>query len=81
MEIPEISEVTESPSSTTSSSSIRRKKRRKKRARSDAHLHEDVSSSSEERETPEQDILKEESMFMARLELSFSLCNTLISFV
>lgn len=79
MDIPEVSEVTESPSSTTSSSSARRKKRRKKRARSDAHLHEDVSSSSEERETPEQDIMKEESVFMARLELTFSLCYAIIS--
>ncbi|KAL7891547.1 hypothetical protein AOLI_G00010230 [Acnodon oligacanthus] len=61
-EIPEISEVAESPSSTTSSTSNRRKKRRKRRARSDAHLHEDGSSSSEERETPEQDILNEESL-------------------
>uniref|UniRef100_A0A3B4DHR7 phosphatidate phosphatase n=1 Tax=Pygocentrus nattereri TaxID=42514 RepID=A0A3B4DHR7_PYGNA len=61
-EIPEISEVAESPSSTTLFSSNRRKKRRRRRARSDAHLHEDGSSSSEERETPEQDILNEESL-------------------
>uniref|UniRef100_A0AAR2J0I8 phosphatidate phosphatase n=1 Tax=Pygocentrus nattereri TaxID=42514 RepID=A0AAR2J0I8_PYGNA len=71
-EIPEISEVAESPSSTTLFSSNRRKKRRRRRARSDAHLHEDGSSSSEERETPEQDILNEESLspLLARLEQS-----------
>lgn len=77
MEVPEVLEVTESPSSTTSSSSARRKKRRKKRARSDAHLHEDAGSSSEERETPEQDVLKEESVLMARLELLFRFCAVL----
>uniref|UniRef100_A0AAR2M1X5 phosphatidate phosphatase n=1 Tax=Pygocentrus nattereri TaxID=42514 RepID=A0AAR2M1X5_PYGNA len=73
-EIPEISEVAESPSSTTLFSSNRRKKRRRRRARSDAHLHEDGSSSSEERETPEQDILNEESLspLLARLEQSVS---------
>ncbi|XP_047669578.1 zgc:123305 isoform X5 [Tachysurus fulvidraco] len=60
-----VSEVAESPFNTTASS--RRKKRRKKRTRSDAHLHEDDSSSSEERENPEQDVLKEESVFMASL--------------
>uniref|UniRef100_A0AAR2M5D6 phosphatidate phosphatase n=1 Tax=Pygocentrus nattereri TaxID=42514 RepID=A0AAR2M5D6_PYGNA len=55
-EIPEISEVAESPSSTTLFSSNRRKKRRRRRARSDAHLHEDGSSSSEERETPDKSV-------------------------
>uniref|UniRef100_A0A8C2F2K4 phosphatidate phosphatase n=1 Tax=Cyprinus carpio TaxID=7962 RepID=A0A8C2F2K4_CYPCA len=39
-DVPEVSEVTESPSSITSSSS-RRKKRRRKRARSDTHLREE----------------------------------------
>ncbi|XP_058259454.1 zgc:123305 [Hemibagrus wyckioides] len=73
MEVPEISEVAESPTSTASSSSTRRKKRRKKRTRSDVHLHEDVSSSSEERETPEQDVLKEESVFMASKSVYYSL--------
>ncbi|KAF7711600.1 zgc:123305 [Silurus meridionalis] len=73
MEGPDILEVPESPASTTSSSSARRRKRRKKRARSDAHLHEDVGSSSEERETAEQDILKEESGFMASKSVYYSL--------
>ncbi|KAM9482476.1 phosphatidate phosphatase LPIN2 isoform 1-T2 [Clarias gariepinus] len=73
MEVPEILEVTESPSSTTSSSSNRRKKRRKKRSRSDAHVHEDVSSSEEERETREQDILKEETVIMASKSVYYSL--------
>uniref|UniRef100_A0A8C1KVT7 phosphatidate phosphatase n=1 Tax=Cyprinus carpio TaxID=7962 RepID=A0A8C1KVT7_CYPCA len=39
-DVPDVSEVTESPSSITSSSS-RRKKRRRKRARSDTHLREE----------------------------------------
>ncbi|KAF5909332.1 phosphatidate phosphatase LPIN2-like isoform X2, partial [Clarias magur] len=73
IEMPEISEVTESPSSTTSSSSNRRKKRRKKRSRSDAHVHEDVSSSEEERETREQDILREETVIMASKSVYYSL--------
>ncbi|KAK3574854.1 hypothetical protein QTP86_018320 [Hemibagrus guttatus] len=73
MEVPEVSEVAESRASTPSSSSTRRKKRRKKRTRSDVHLHEDVISSSEERETPEQDVLKDESMFMASKSVYYSL--------
>ncbi|XP_017335393.1 zgc:123305 isoform X2 [Ictalurus punctatus] len=73
MEAAEVSEVNESPSSTTSSLSTWRKKRRKKRTRSDAHLHEDVGSSSEERETPEQEILKEESVFMGSKSVYYSL--------
>ncbi|XP_066519939.1 zgc:123305 [Hoplias malabaricus] len=60
VEVLEEPEVAESLTSTTSSSSTRRKKRRKKRARSDAHLHEDGSSSSEERETSELEVLSEE---------------------
>uniref|UniRef100_A0AAR2LET7 phosphatidate phosphatase n=1 Tax=Pygocentrus nattereri TaxID=42514 RepID=A0AAR2LET7_PYGNA len=48
-EIPEISEVAESPSSTTLFSSNRRKKRRRRRARSDAHLHEDGKKNTENR--------------------------------
>uniref|UniRef100_A0A9J7ZWU9 phosphatidate phosphatase n=1 Tax=Cyprinus carpio carpio TaxID=630221 RepID=A0A9J7ZWU9_CYPCA len=59
-DVPEVSEVTESPSSITSSSS-RRKKRRRKRARSDTHLREEASSSSDEKESLDQDFLKEES--------------------
>uniref|UniRef100_A0A673NFP5 phosphatidate phosphatase n=1 Tax=Sinocyclocheilus rhinocerous TaxID=307959 RepID=A0A673NFP5_9TELE len=48
-DVPEVSEMTESPSSITSSSS-RRKKRRRKRARSDTHLREEASSSADEKE-------------------------------
>uniref|UniRef100_A0A8C1UIM8 phosphatidate phosphatase n=1 Tax=Cyprinus carpio TaxID=7962 RepID=A0A8C1UIM8_CYPCA len=59
-DVPDVSEVTESPSSITSSSS-RRKKRRRKRARSDTHLREEASSSSDEKESLDQDFLKEES--------------------
>ncbi|TVK90513.1 Phosphatidate phosphatase LPIN2 [Bagarius yarrelli] len=73
MEAPDVSEVAESFSSTTSSLSTRRKKRRKKRMRSDAHLHEEVSSSSEERETPEQDAVKEESVFVASKSVYYSM--------
>uniref|UniRef100_A0A8B9LIV2 Zgc:123305 n=1 Tax=Astyanax mexicanus TaxID=7994 RepID=A0A8B9LIV2_ASTMX len=62
IEVPEFSEVAESPASTNSSSATRRKKRRKKRARSDTHLREDSSSSSEERDTSEQDLFNEESV-------------------
>uniref|UniRef100_A0A8C1H700 phosphatidate phosphatase n=1 Tax=Cyprinus carpio carpio TaxID=630221 RepID=A0A8C1H700_CYPCA len=65
-DVPEVSEVTESPSSITSSSS-RRKKRRRKRARSDTHLREEASSSSDEKESLDQDFLKEESPLAARL--------------
>uniref|UniRef100_A0A8C1KV45 phosphatidate phosphatase n=1 Tax=Cyprinus carpio TaxID=7962 RepID=A0A8C1KV45_CYPCA len=65
-DVPDVSEVTESPSSITSSSS-RRKKRRRKRARSDTHLREEASSSSDEKESLEQDFLKEESPLAARL--------------
>uniref|UniRef100_A0A8B9LLH3 phosphatidate phosphatase n=1 Tax=Astyanax mexicanus TaxID=7994 RepID=A0A8B9LLH3_ASTMX len=70
IEVPEFSEVAESPASTNSSSATRRKKRRKKRARSDTHLREDSSSSSEERDTSEQDLFNEESvsLMVARLE-------------
>uniref|UniRef100_A0A8B9LKS2 phosphatidate phosphatase n=1 Tax=Astyanax mexicanus TaxID=7994 RepID=A0A8B9LKS2_ASTMX len=60
IEVPEFSEVAESPASTNSSSATRRKKRRKKRARSDTHLREDSSSSSEERDTSEQDLFNED---------------------
>uniref|UniRef100_A0A8C1KVL3 phosphatidate phosphatase n=1 Tax=Cyprinus carpio TaxID=7962 RepID=A0A8C1KVL3_CYPCA len=63
-DVPDVSEVTESPSSITSSSS-RRKKRRRKRARSDTHLREEASSSSDEKESLEQDFLKEESPLAA----------------
>uniref|UniRef100_A0A8C2F584 phosphatidate phosphatase n=1 Tax=Cyprinus carpio TaxID=7962 RepID=A0A8C2F584_CYPCA len=63
-DVPEVSEVTESPSSITSSSS-RRKKRRRKRARSDTHLREEASSSSDEKESLDQDFLKEESPLAA----------------
>uniref|UniRef100_A0A4W4HSM0 Zgc:123305 n=1 Tax=Electrophorus electricus TaxID=8005 RepID=A0A4W4HSM0_ELEEL len=75
IEVPQFSEVTESPSSTTSSSSTRRKKRRRKRARCDAHPREDCSSSSEERETPEQELNKEEpvSPMMASKSVYYSL--------
>ncbi|XP_072539222.1 phosphatidate phosphatase LPIN3 [Salminus brasiliensis] len=75
IEISEVSEVAESPSSTTSSSAMRRKKRRRKRARSDTHLREDDSSSSEERETLEQDIFNEESVspMMASKSVYYSL--------
>uniref|UniRef100_A0A673NJ97 phosphatidate phosphatase n=1 Tax=Sinocyclocheilus rhinocerous TaxID=307959 RepID=A0A673NJ97_9TELE len=59
-DVPEVSEMTESPSSITSSSS-RRKKRRRKRARSDTHLREEASSSADEKESLDQDVLKEES--------------------
>lgn len=71
-EVPEALEEAESPS-TTSSSSTRRKKRRKIRIRSEAHLHEEVSSSSEEKETPEQDAVKEESVFMASKSVYYSM--------
>ncbi|KAI4883059.1 hypothetical protein NFI96_029351 [Prochilodus magdalenae] len=75
IEVPEVSEVAESPSSTTSSSSTRRKKRRRKRVRNDTHLREDGSSSSEERETLEQDNHNEESMspLMASKSVYYSL--------
>uniref|UniRef100_A0A8C1UKX8 phosphatidate phosphatase n=1 Tax=Cyprinus carpio TaxID=7962 RepID=A0A8C1UKX8_CYPCA len=63
-DVPDVSEVTESPSSITSSSS-RRKKRRRKRARSDTHLREEASSSSDEKESLDQDFLKEESPLAA----------------
>uniref|UniRef100_A0A673M8I9 phosphatidate phosphatase n=1 Tax=Sinocyclocheilus rhinocerous TaxID=307959 RepID=A0A673M8I9_9TELE len=66
-DVPEVSEVIESLSSTASSSN-RRKKRRRKRARSDTHVHEDASSSSDEKESLDQDVLKEESLLAARLE-------------
>uniref|UniRef100_A0A672KSP2 phosphatidate phosphatase n=1 Tax=Sinocyclocheilus grahami TaxID=75366 RepID=A0A672KSP2_SINGR len=59
-DVPEVSEVIESLSSAASSSN-RRKKRRRKRARSDTHVHEDASSSSDEKESLDQDVLKEES--------------------
>uniref|UniRef100_A0A8B9LKJ0 phosphatidate phosphatase n=1 Tax=Astyanax mexicanus TaxID=7994 RepID=A0A8B9LKJ0_ASTMX len=74
IEVPEFSEVAESPASTNSSSATRRKKRRKKRARSDTHLREDSSSSSEERDTSEQDLFNEESvsLMVARLDLFYS---------
>uniref|UniRef100_A0A671L7F7 phosphatidate phosphatase n=1 Tax=Sinocyclocheilus anshuiensis TaxID=1608454 RepID=A0A671L7F7_9TELE len=71
-DIPEVSEMTESPSSITSSSS-RRKKRHRKRARSDTHLREEASSSSDEKESLDQDVLKEESLLAARLERSHHL--------
>uniref|UniRef100_A0A672KPF5 phosphatidate phosphatase n=1 Tax=Sinocyclocheilus grahami TaxID=75366 RepID=A0A672KPF5_SINGR len=60
-DVPEVSEVIESLSSAASSSN-RRKKRRRKRARSDTHVHEDASSSSDEKESLDQDVLKEESV-------------------
>uniref|UniRef100_A0A8B9LIH7 phosphatidate phosphatase n=1 Tax=Astyanax mexicanus TaxID=7994 RepID=A0A8B9LIH7_ASTMX len=63
IEVPEFSEVAESPASTNSSSATRRKKRRKKRARSDTHLREDSSSSSEERDTSEQDLFNEDLFY------------------
>uniref|UniRef100_A0A673M172 phosphatidate phosphatase n=1 Tax=Sinocyclocheilus rhinocerous TaxID=307959 RepID=A0A673M172_9TELE len=66
-DVPEVSEVIESLSSTASSSN-RRKKRRRKRARSDTHVHEDASSSSDEKESLDQDVLKEESLLAARDE-------------
>uniref|UniRef100_A0A671Q610 phosphatidate phosphatase n=1 Tax=Sinocyclocheilus anshuiensis TaxID=1608454 RepID=A0A671Q610_9TELE len=66
-DVPEVSEVIESLSSAASSSN-RRKKRRRKRARSDTHVHEDASSSSDEKESLDQDVLKEESLLAARLE-------------
>uniref|UniRef100_A0A9J8BBF1 phosphatidate phosphatase n=1 Tax=Cyprinus carpio carpio TaxID=630221 RepID=A0A9J8BBF1_CYPCA len=53
-DVPEVSEVIESLSSAASSSN-RRKKRRRKRARSDTHVHEDASSSSDEKESLDQD--------------------------
>uniref|UniRef100_A0A9J7XY32 phosphatidate phosphatase n=1 Tax=Cyprinus carpio carpio TaxID=630221 RepID=A0A9J7XY32_CYPCA len=68
-DVPEVSEVTESPSSITSSSS-RRKKRRRKRARSDTHLREEASSSSDEKESLDQDFLKEESPLAASVFFS-----------
>uniref|UniRef100_A0A673N6H0 phosphatidate phosphatase n=1 Tax=Sinocyclocheilus rhinocerous TaxID=307959 RepID=A0A673N6H0_9TELE len=71
-DVPEVSEMTESPSSITSSSS-RRKKRRRKRARSDTHLREEASSSADEKESLDQDVLKEESLLAARLERSHHL--------
>uniref|UniRef100_A0A9J8BPK6 phosphatidate phosphatase n=1 Tax=Cyprinus carpio carpio TaxID=630221 RepID=A0A9J8BPK6_CYPCA len=67
-DVPEVSEVIESLSSAASSSN-RRKKRRRKRARSDTHVHEDASSSSDEKESLDQDVLKEESLLAARLEV------------
>uniref|UniRef100_A0A9J7XMV0 phosphatidate phosphatase n=1 Tax=Cyprinus carpio carpio TaxID=630221 RepID=A0A9J7XMV0_CYPCA len=66
-DVPEVSEVIESLSSAASSSN-RRKKRRRKRARSDTHVHEDASSSSDEKESLDQDVLKEESLLAARDE-------------
>ncbi|KTF84955.1 hypothetical protein cypCar_00027012, partial [Cyprinus carpio] len=71
-DVPEVSEVTESPSSITSSSS-RRKKRRRKRARSDTHLREEASSSSDEKESLDQDFLKEESPLAASKSVYYSL--------
>uniref|UniRef100_A0A8C1KTC0 phosphatidate phosphatase n=1 Tax=Cyprinus carpio TaxID=7962 RepID=A0A8C1KTC0_CYPCA len=71
-DVPDVSEVTESPSSITSSSS-RRKKRRRKRARSDTHLREEASSSSDEKESLEQDFLKEESPLAASKSVYYSL--------
>ncbi|KAL1273397.1 hypothetical protein QQF64_029259 [Cirrhinus molitorella] len=71
-DVPELSEVTESPSSATSSSS-RRKKRRRKRARSDMHLHEEASSSSDEKEGLDQDILKEDSLLAASKSVYYSM--------
>lgn len=62
--------MTESPSSVTSSSS-RRKKRRRKRARLDTHLREEASSSSDEKESLDQDVLKEESLLAARFTKVF----------
>uniref|UniRef100_A0A672KSA2 phosphatidate phosphatase n=1 Tax=Sinocyclocheilus grahami TaxID=75366 RepID=A0A672KSA2_SINGR len=61
-DVPEVSEVIESLSSAASSSN-RRKKRRRKRARSDTHVHEDASSSSDEKESLDQDVLKEDVFF------------------
>uniref|UniRef100_A0A8C1UHT9 phosphatidate phosphatase n=1 Tax=Cyprinus carpio TaxID=7962 RepID=A0A8C1UHT9_CYPCA len=71
-DVPDVSEVTESPSSITSSSS-RRKKRRRKRARSDTHLREEASSSSDEKESLDQDFLKEESPLAASKSVYYSL--------
>uniref|UniRef100_A0A671L4M4 Phosphatidate phosphatase LPIN2-like n=1 Tax=Sinocyclocheilus anshuiensis TaxID=1608454 RepID=A0A671L4M4_9TELE len=71
-DIPEVSEMTESPSSITSSSS-RRKKRHRKRARSDTHLREEASSSSDEKESLDQDVLKEESLLAASKSVYYSL--------
>ncbi|XP_051562329.1 zgc:123305 isoform X1 [Myxocyprinus asiaticus] len=69
-DIPEVSEVTESPFNITSSSS-RRKKRRRKRARSDTHM--DVSSSSDEKESLDQDVHKEESPMVTCKSVYYSL--------
>ncbi|XP_016424420.1 phosphatidate phosphatase LPIN2-like [Sinocyclocheilus rhinocerous] len=71
-DVPEVSEMTESPSSITSSSS-RRKKRRRKRARSDTHLREEASSSADEKESLDQDVLKEESLLAASKSVYYSL--------
>uniref|UniRef100_A0A8C1WIG0 Zgc:123305 n=1 Tax=Cyprinus carpio TaxID=7962 RepID=A0A8C1WIG0_CYPCA len=71
-DVPEVSEVIESLSSAASSSN-RRKKRRRKRARSDTHVHEDASSSSDEKESLDQDVLKEESLLAASKSVYYSL--------
>uniref|UniRef100_A0A673M334 Phosphatidate phosphatase LPIN2-like n=1 Tax=Sinocyclocheilus rhinocerous TaxID=307959 RepID=A0A673M334_9TELE len=75
-DVPEVSEVIESLSSTASSSN-RRKKRRRKRARSDTHVHEDASSSSDEKESLDQDVLKEESLLAASKSVYYSLSEEL----
>uniref|UniRef100_A0A672KU09 phosphatidate phosphatase n=1 Tax=Sinocyclocheilus grahami TaxID=75366 RepID=A0A672KU09_SINGR len=75
-DVPEVSEVIESLSSAASSSN-RRKKRRRKRARSDTHVHEDASSSSDEKESLDQDVLKEESLLAASKSVYYSLSEEL----
>ncbi|XP_052415441.1 phosphatidate phosphatase LPIN3 [Carassius gibelio] len=71
-DVPEVFEMTESPSSVTSSSS-RRKKRRRRRTRSDTTPREEASSSSDEKESLDQDFLKEESPLAASKSVYYSL--------
>ncbi|KAI7808011.1 zgc:123305 [Triplophysa rosa] len=68
-DLPEVSEFAESPSSVNSSS--HRKKRRRKRARSDTHL--DAMSSSDEKESLDQDVHKEESPMVMSKSIYYSM--------
>lgn len=69
-DLTEVFEVPETLSSIPSSSN-RRKKRRRKRVRSETHL--DVTSSSEEKESLDQDIIKEESPMVASKSIYYSM--------
>ncbi|XP_051569102.1 phosphatidate phosphatase LPIN3-like [Myxocyprinus asiaticus] len=69
-DVPEVPELTESPFSVTSLSS-RHKKRCRKRAHSDTQM--DVNSSSDEKESLDQDVHKEESPMVTSKSIYYSL--------